>query len=704
MPETTKTSPANNPFFEAWTTPDEVPPFGRIAPEHFREAYARALAEHEAEVAAIAAETAPPTFDNTIAALELGGRALERVGNAFWLLAGAHTNDALLEIERELSPQIARHWNKIHSNAALFRRIDAVMRQADTLGLDAEQKRVTERYYTSFRRAGAALDGEAKKRLAQIIERLAELGTAFSQNVLADEQAFTLRLDGEADLAGLPQFMREAMRAEARDRGLDGYAVTLSRSSVEPFLQFSDRRDLREKLFRGFIMRGDNGGPTDNKALIAEMVRLRAERARLLGYADFAHYRLDDAMAKTPQAARQLLDAVWTPARSRALADRDAMQALIQEEGGNFKLAPWDWRYYAEKLRQRQCEFDEAAIKPYLDLDRMIEAAFYTAQRLFGLTFARADVPVWHPDVRVWEVTGADGNKVGLFFGDYFARSSKRSGAWMTSLRDQEKLSGDIQPLIVNVCNFTKAPGGEPTLLSFDDARTLFHEFGHALHGLLSSVTYPTISGTNVATDFVELPSQLYEHWLERPEVLRRFARHYQTGEPMPEALLQRLIAARNFNKGFATVEYIACALVDLDFHSLAQPEDIDSTAFEAKALSRIGMPDEIAMRHRPPHFAHIFSGGGYAAAYYSYMWSEVLDADAFAAFEETGDIFDPATAKRLRESIYAAGGAQEPADAYKAFRGQLPSYRRHFRSGDSKTAARFDLCRRRRAGTGRCL
>jgi peptidyl-dipeptidase Dcp len=675
MPESPHPPASANPFFQAWTTPEGVPPFGRIKPEHFREAYARALAEHETEVAAIAADTASPDFHNTIAALELSGRALERVGNAFWLLAGAHTNEALLEIEREISPQIARHWNKIHTDTALFRRIETMMRETDTLGLDAEQKRVTERYHTSFRRAGAALDGDAKKRLSQIIERLAELGTAFSQNVLADEQSFTLRLESEAELAGLPDFMREAMRAEARDRGLDGYAVTLSRSSVEPFLQFSDRRDLREKLFRGFITRGDNGGPTDNKALIAETVRLRAERAQLLGYADFAHYRLDDAMARTPQAARALLDAVWSPARSRALADRDAMQALIQEEGGNFKLEPWDWRYYAEKLRRRQCEFDETAIKPYLNLERMIEAAFYTAQRLFGLTFkTRDDVPVWHPDVRVWEVRGADGNKIGLFFGDYFARSSKRSGAWMTSLRDQEKLSGDIQPLIVNVCNFTKSPGSEPTLLSSEDARTLFHEFGHALHGLLSSVTYPTISGTNVATDFVELPSQLYEHWLEQPELLRRFARHYQTGEPIPEELLRRLIAARNFNKGFATVEYIACAVVDLDFHSLSRPEAVDSTAFEAKALARIGMPDEIAMRHRPPHFAHIFSGGGYAAAYYSYMWSEVLDADAFAAFEEAGDIFDPATAKRLRDCIYAAGGAREPADAYKAFRGRLPS------------------------------
>jgi peptidyl-dipeptidase Dcp len=672
-------SAPNNPFFETWTTPDGVPPFGRILPEHFRPAYAKALVDHEAEVAAIVANPVPPDFDNTIAALELSGRPLERVSNVFHALAGAHTNDALLGIERELSPQVARHWHKMHTDPTLFRRIDTVMREAEAQGLTAEQKRVTERYHTSFRRSGAALEGEARKRLAVIIERLAELGTAFSQNMLADEQAFTLRLENESELAGQPNFMRETLRAEARERGLDGYVVTLSRSSVEPFLQFSDRRDLREKVFRGFVMRGDNGGATDNKAIIAETVALRAERAKLLGYSDFATYRLDDAMAKTPAAVRHLLDTVWKPARASALADRDAMQELAQEEGGNFKLAPWDWRYYAEKLRHRRCEFDEAAIKPYLNLDRMIEAAFYTAQRLFGLSFVpRPDVPAWHPDVRVWEVRGDDGGKIGLFFGDYFARPSKRSGAWMTSLRDQQELAGSITPHIINVCNFSKASEGEPTLLSFDDARTLFHEFGHALHGLLSAVTYPTIAGTNVATDFVELPSQLYEHWLQQPDVLRRFAMHYQSGEPMPEDLLQRLIAARNFNMGAMTLEYISSAAVDLDFHSLPAPEEkasaIDPAAFENQTLARIGMPDEIVMRHRPPHFGHIFSGGGYAAGYYSYMWSEVLDADAFSAFEETGDIFDPTTAKRLREAIYGAGGSQDPADAYIAFRGRLPN------------------------------
>jgi peptidyl-dipeptidase Dcp len=673
----TRTQTPENPFFAEWNTPSGVPPFDRIKPEHFRPAYERALAEHETEISAIAADPTPATFANTIAAMEASGRALTRVQNVFHVLAGAHTNDALLELEREIAPLIARHWNKIHTNAQLFARIDALAKQASTLELTAEQKRVLERYHITFRRAGAGLNDPAKKRLAEIIERLAALGTAFSQNVLADEQAFALAIEGEGELAGLPDFMREAMKSDAQERGQDGHVVTLSRSSVEPFLQFAEKRDLREKVFRAFVMRGDNGGKTDNKAIIAETVRLRAERAQLLGFSDFAHYRLDDAMAKTPAAVRELLDTVWVRARKKALADRDDLQALVQQDGGNFELAPWDWRYYAEKLRQKRCDFDEASIKPYLSLERMIEAVFYTAQRLFGLTFRpRVDVPVWHPDVRVWEVRDRYGNEVGLFFGDYFARPSKHSGAWMTSLRDQEKLSGDVRPLIVNVCNFTKAPAAEPTLLSFDDARTLFHEFGHALHGLLSDVTYPEISGTGVATDFVELPSQLFEHWLEQPEVLRRFALHYQTGEPMPETLLERLIAARNFNRGFATVEYVACALVDLDFHSLdaAAAEEIDSTKFETKALSRIGMPDEIVMRHRPPHFAHIFAGGGYAAGYYSYMWSEVLDADAFEAFEETGDIFDPVTAKRLHDFVYAAGGSRDPADAYTAFRGRLPS------------------------------
>lgn len=661
-----------NPFFETWTTPFGVPPFPRIKPEHFMPAFQRAFAEHESEIAAIAENTQPPSFENTVVAYENSGRALQRVDEVFHHLVASDSNEALLQIERDIAPQLAAHWNKVRMNAALFKRIDALYGQRETLGLSPEQKRVLERHHTSFRRHGAALDADKKRRLAAITERLAALGAAFSQNVLADEQNYALVLDGEADLAGLPDFVREAARNAAAERGMVGkHVVTLQRSSVEPFLQFSARRDLREKIFRAWLARGDGGGATDNKAIIAETVALRAERARLLGYPTFAHYRLDDAMAKTPQAVRDLLDKVWAAARVRALADRDALQELIAEEGGNFKLAPWDWRYYAEKLRKRRCDLDEAEVKPYLSLDGVIEAALYCAQRLFGLTFKRVEVPVWHPDVRAWEVTAADGSHVGIFFGDYFARPSKRSGGWMGTLRDQEKLAGDVRPLVLNVMNFNK---GDPTLLSFDDARTLFHEMGHALHGLLSNVTYPSIACTSVLTDWVELPSQLYEHWFEQPGVLRRFARHWRSGAPIPEPLIEKLMAARTFDKGRETLEYIASALVDLDLHLLQSAEGLDVNAFERATLARIGMPDEIVMRHRPPHFAHVFSGGYYASAYYSYMWSEVLDSDAFAAFEETGDIFNQTVAQRLYRYVLSTGGSRDPAELYLAFRGRMPA------------------------------
>ncbi len=665
-----------NPLLAAWTGAYETPPFAAIRPEHFRPAFDRAMAEHMAEIEAIAATPAAPNFDNTIAALERSGRALTRVSSVFHALAGAHTNDALMAIEREMSPLLAAHRNRIHLHTGLYARIKALWDGRAGLALTPEQARVLERYDVTFRRAGAGLPEAARRRIAEIGEQLAALGTAFSQNVLADEQAYALVLETEADLAGMSEPARAAAREAAEERGLAGkYAITLSRSSIEPFLQSSTRRDLREKAYAAWIARGDGGGATDNKAIIAETIRLRAERAQLLGFPTFAHYRLDDAMAKTPQAVQALLDRVWAPARERAMADRDALQEIAQAEGGNFALAAWDWRHYAEKLRKARCDIDAAEIAPYLALDNMIAAAFDTAHRLFGLSFREIhDVPVWHPDVRVWEVTGPSGAFQGLFFGDYYARSSKRSGAWMTTLRTQEKLDGEVRPLVVNVMNFAKASGGEPTLLSFDDARTLFHEFGHGLHGLLSDVTYPMISCTRVATDFVELPSQLYEHWLEQPEVLRRFALHHRTGDPMPEDLLRRLIAARTFNQGFATVEYVGSALVDLEYHLLTTPEQFDPAAFEAETLRKIGMPAEIGMRHRSPHFLHVFSGGGYAAGYYSYMWSEVLDADAFEAFRETGNVFDPATAARLRDAILAAGGSREPGDAYKAFRGRLPT------------------------------
>jgi peptidyl-dipeptidase Dcp len=664
-----------NPFLEDWKTPFGAPPFDRVVPMHFPAAFDRAFATHEAEVAAIAGDPAEPSFANTIAALELSGRLLGRVTDVFRALAGAHTNPALLEIERDIAPRRARHYDRILHNEVLFARIAALYDARRRLDLTPEQQRVLERYHLDFTRAGAALAPAAKARLGAINERLAVLGTTFSQNVLADEQAYRLVLEGEADLAGVPDYVRAAARAAAQERSLPGHVITLSRSSVEPFLQFSSRRDLREKIFRAWIARGDGGGATDNKAIIAEMVALRAERAALLGYETFAHYRLDDEMAKTPAAVRGLLEQVWAPARARAVADRDELARLAQAEGGNFEFAAWDWRYYAEKLRKLKCDVDEASVKPYLQLNHIIEGAFYTAGKLFGLSFVRCtDVPVWHGDVCVWDVRDANGRHRGVFFGDYFARSSKRSGAWMTTLRDQEKLLGDIRPLVVNVMNFAKAPEGEKTLLSFDDARTLFHEFGHALHALLSDVTYPLISGTSVRRDFVELPSQLYEHWLERQEILKRFALHYRSGTAMPDDLVGRLIAARTFNQGFATVEYVASALVDLEIHLLKDPSGFDATTFEQNALARIGMPSEIVMRHRPTHFGHVFSGGAYASAYYSYMWSEVLDADAFAAFEEAGDVFDPETAKRLHDNIYSAGGSRDPGDLYRAFRGRLPT------------------------------
>ncbi len=666
----------SNPLLGEWTPPDETPPFPAIRPEHFRPAFDRAMADHMAEIEAIATCPDTPSFANTIVALERGGRALDRVSAVFHALAGAHTNDALMAIEREMSPLLAAHRNRIHLHDGLYARIKALWDARDTLGLTPEQARVLERYDVTFRRAGAGLPADTKSLIAAIGERLAALGTAFSQNVLADEQAYALVLEGEEDLAGLSESARAAARAAASERGMpDKHAITLARSSVEPFLRSSARRDLREKAYEAWIVRGNGGGATDNKAIIAETIALRAERAQLLGYPTFADYRLDDAMAKTPQAVRALLERVWSPARVRAMADRDALQDLIRQEGGNFDLAAWDWRYYAEKLRKARCDIDAAEIAPYFKLDNVIAAAFDTAHRLFGLTFReRYDVPVWHPDVRVWEVSGPGGRFQGLFFGDYFARSSKRSGAWMTMLRSQHKLDGEVRPLVINVMNFAKPGGGEPTLLSFDDARTLFHEFGHGLHGLMSDVTYPMIACTRVATDFVELPSQLYEHWLEQPEVLRRFARHYRTGEPMPEDLLRRFLVARTFDQGFATVEYVASALVDLALHQAPEPDKIDPAAFEADVLARIGMPAEIGMRHRSPHFLHVFAGSGYAAGYYSYMWSEVLDADAFEAFRETGDVFDPATAARLRDDILAAGGSRDPGEAYRAFRGRLPT------------------------------
>src|SRR6202022_1628946 len=662
-----------NPLVEPWTGPFGAPPFDRLKPSHFGQAFEIALAGAQAETGAIAADPKPPSFENTIEALETSGRELTRICSVFFNLARADTNDELEAIEREIAPKLARHRSGIYLNGAMFQRVDALYSRRSELGLNAEQARVLERYHIAFLRNGGGVPEEAKARLAAIAERLAVLATKFGQNVLADEKAYVLVLAGEDDLAGLPASLVSAAARTAADRGLPGkHGITLSRSSVAPFLQFSARRDLREKAFHAWSQRGESGGLTDNRAIASEMGRLRTERARLLGFASFAHFRLADTMAKTPQAALDLLHSVWAPAHARALREEAALQAIAAGEGGNIQIAPWDWRYYAEKRRKALFDLNEAEIKPYLPLDKMIEAAFFTANRLFGLSFSeREDVPLYHPDARSWTVTGRDGQEIALFIGDYFARPSQRSGAWMSFVREQQKLGGEVRPIVVNVMNFAKASEGQACLLSFDDARTLFHEFGHALQGMLSNVTDPLISGPNVVRDFVEFPSQLYEHWLEQPEVLRRFALHYETNEPMPESLLRSFLAARRFNQGFATVEYTASALVDLALHLVSGADAIDIVGFEKKQLDKLGMPASITMRHRTPHFQHVFSGESYAAGYYSYLWSEVLDADGFEAFEEKGDIFDPGIAKKLHDHIYSAGYSRDPDEAYKAFRGR---------------------------------
>ena len=667
---------ARNPLLGAWKTPFELPPFEKIKPAHFRPAIDKAIETHKAEVEKILSNSASPTFANTVAAMEKAGAMLTRVLRVFYNLTGADTNPDLQATERDIAPILSQHSTAIALDPRFFARVDTIVQRGLRQKLDAEQRRVLERTHSSLVRAGARLAPEPKKRMAEINARLATLGTTFSQNILADEQSYKLVLENEADLAGLPDFVRAAAKRAADDLGHPGkHVITLARSSIESFLKFSTRRDLREIAFAAWIKRGEGGGEHDNRAVATEILALRAERAKILGFATFAKFRLEDAMAKTPEAVRGLLDEVWAAAVTKAGEEREMLQRMVDREGGNFQVEAWDWRHYAEKVRKAEFDLDEAEIKPYMQLDRMIEAAFDTATRLFGLTFEeRTDLPKYHPDVRTWEVKRADGSHLGVFIGDYFARPSKRSGAWMSAFRSQQRLKADIHPIIVNVLNFARGGDGEPTLLSFDDARTLFHEFGHALHGLMSDVTYPSIAGTAVSTDFVELPSQLYEHWLEQRDVLRKYARHHKTSAPIPDALIERLDAASKFNQGFATVEYVSSALADMELHALETFDGFDLSRFETEMLKRIGMPREIVMRHRLPHFAHIFSGGGYAAGYYSYMWSEVMDADAFEAFEETGNVFDPTTAKKLAEFIYAAGNRRDPVEAYTAFRGRLPT------------------------------
>jgi peptidyl-dipeptidase Dcp len=655
-----------NPLLQDWTGPFGLPPFEKITDADFAPAFDAALAQARAAIAEIAENAEAPDFTNTIAAMEQAEGTLDRVAGVFYNLAGADSTPAREALMRDLAPKMAAFSSEVTMNAALFARIEVIWNARDTLGLSAEETRVLELYHQMFVRAGAALKDAEAQRMKAIKERLAVLSTAFSQNLLADERDWFRPL-AEDELDGLPDFVVEAARAAGHERGATGPVLTLNRSLIVPFLQFSPRRDLRQIAYEAWVARGAGGGDTDNRALAAEILALRHERAKLLGYDSFAAYKLEPEMAGDPSKVRELLMRVWEPAKARAMADAEVLARLMHDDGVNGDLEAWDWRYYSEKRRRAEHDLDEAALKPYLSLDAMIGAMFDVAGRLFGLEFRAIEGPFYHPDVRGWEVL-RDGRHLAVFLGDYFARSSKRSGAWCSAMRSQKKLGGEVRPIVVNVCNFAK---GDPALLSWDDARTLFHEFGHALHQMLSDVTYQFISGTSVARDFVELPSQLYEHWLEVPQVLETHARHWQTGAAMPSDLRERLLGAATYDQGFATVEYIASALVDMAFHEGAAPAD--PMARQAEVLAEIGMPRAIRMRHATPHFAHVFSGDGYSAGYYSYMWSEVMDADAFAAFEEAGDVFDPATAEKLEQFILSAGGSRPADELYLAFRGRMP-------------------------------
>ncbi|MFY0680947.1 MAG: M3 family metallopeptidase [Thalassovita sp.] len=655
-----------NPLLSPWQTPFEIAPFDKIQDADFAPAFETALAQHRDEIDAIAQNSEAPSFANTVEAMEAAGEAMEKVLSVFYTVAGADSNETREALQREFSPKLAEHFAAISSNKTLFARMATLWAQRDDLGLSDEQARVLMLTHRGFVRAGAALEGAQDSRMAEIKGRLATLGTEFTQNLLSDERSWFLELT-EADLEGLPEFVCEAMRAAGAEKGVTGPVVTTSRSIITPFLQFSTRRDLREIAYKAFVSRGANGGDTDNRAIAGETLALREERANLLGYDSFAAYKLETEMAKTPERVEELLLAVWAPAKAQAEADAKVLETMMHAEGINGDLEAWDWHHYAAKRRKQEHDLDEAALKPYLQLDRMIEASFACATRLFNLEFKPLDVPLYHADCRAWEVT-RDGKHVAVFIGDYFARGSKRSGAWCSAMRSQAKHPKEQAPIVINVCNFAK---GEPALLSYDDARTLFHEFGHALHQMLSNVTYQSISGTSVARDFVELPSQLYEHWLEVPEVLAEFATHAETSEPMPQDMLDKVLGAANFDQGFQTVEYVASALVDLEFHKGAAPAD--PMASQTALLDRLGMPKQIAMRHATPQFAHVFSGDGYSSGYYSYMWSEVMDADAFEAFEEVGDAFDPALAKSLEANILSTGGSKDAQELYTAFRGRMP-------------------------------
>ncbi|UTO28553.1 M3 family metallopeptidase [Bartonella harrusi] len=656
-----------------WKGFSGLPDFSSISDEDFRPAFEQALQEAEQELETIATVQEPATLESFLQPFELSGKALDRVCSIFFLRSSADSNALIQKLEQEFVVKLSRYSSKIMMDARIFTKIDALYKQSQQGMYDSETTRVLELWWKKFVCNGARLNEEDKKRLVEINEKLAFFNATFGQHVLKDEAEWVLFLE-QTDLSGLPDDLIASMKEVARERGHEGsYALTLARSMVDPFLRFSRRRDLRERAFQAWSKRGENDNENDNRPIILEIVALRDEKAKLLGYKSFADLKLDNTMAKSVDAVMDLLTPVWERARAKASSEQIELQNFAHDQGSNETLEAWDWRYYAEKLRTEKFSFDGSEIKCYFQLDRIIKAAFGVAEKLFGITFEEKNaITLWHPDARLWEVRQSDGSLLGHFIGDYFARSSKRSGAWMSSLQSQHKLDGEQKPIIYNVCNFAKPPKEEIALLSLDDARTLFHEFGHALHGLLSNVTWPSVAGTSVSRDFVELPSQLYEHWLTVPEILKSYATHVKTGLPMPQTLMDKVLSAQKFNAGFAAVEFTSSALVDMAFH---QGKTVTNpTLFERQELEKLQMPKTIIMRHRPAHFTHIFSGDGYAAGYYSYMWSEVLDADAFQAFEETGNVFDSELSDRLKRFIYSAGGSHDPEELYKAFRGRLPS------------------------------
>ncbi|PTL76252.1 M3 family metallopeptidase [Vitiosangium sp. GDMCC 1.1324] len=667
-------TPAANPLLATWSGPyGGVPPFAQVKVEHFKPALEASIEENRREIAAIANNPAAPTFENTIAALEDTGRRYGDVSTLFGIWSSSMNGPEFQAVEREMAPKLAAFADEITQNEKLFQRIEAVYNSPDKVKLTPEQQRLVWVHYTNFVRSGAKLDAAAKKRLGEINQRLASLYTDFSQNVLADEESYLVVLESEADLAGLPESVRAGAAAAAEARGKPGkWVITNTRSSMEPFLTYSSRRELREKVWRNYVNRGDNGDAHDNNKLITEILGLRAERAKLLGYETHAHWRLENTMAKTPERAMALMEAVWTPAVARVREEVADMQAIANKEGAKLKIEPWDYRYYAEKVRKAKYDLDQNEVKPYLQLEKLREGMFWVAGELFGFSFTPvSDVPVYHPDVRVWEVKDkASGRHIGLWYFDPYARPGKRSGAWMNAYRNQERFKGEITTIVSNNSNFVKGKPGEPVLISWDDASTLFHEFGHALHGLSSNVTYPTLSGTSVARDYVEFPSQLLEHWLSTPEVLNTYAVHYQTGKPIPAELVAKIKKADTFNEGFSTVEYLSSALVDMKLH-LAGAKPIDPDAFERDTLGALGMPKEIVMRHRTPQFGHVFAGDGYSAGYYSYLWSDTLTADAFEAFTEGKGPYDRDVAARLSKNIFSVGNTVDPAEGYRAFRGK---------------------------------